>query len=400
MPTFSYAAIDAVGSPITGTLEADSETAAKTILSAKGYIPSSVSETGKKRRGLSSIGTVGARDLIIFSKQFGTMLKAGVAIVRIFEVLEAQTENPKLRNIITEMIQDVEQGRTLYEAFSNQPKAFSPLYCSMVHAGENAGSLPVVMDRLIYITEHEEKVKSEIKAALTYPIIVVIALTGAFFILLTFVIPQFIYVFEKSKIDLPLPTVIANMLYHFLIEQWYIALGILVLVSVPLWLYLKTPAGRMTRDTLFLKLPLFGPLFQKAAMSRFASIFSILQSSGVGILDGLVILSSVIGNKAIAKEFDRLAEELKEGRGISAPLRTAKYFTPMVINMIAIGEESGNLEEMLSQISNHYDTEVMYATKRLSDMVGPILTVALAVVVLFFALAIFLPMWDMTKMVK
>ena len=187
-------------------------------------------------------------------------------------------------------------------------------------------------------------------------------------------------------------------LYQFISVYWYIGLGGILLTIGTLWLILRTHQGKYVRDTLFLKIPVVGPLILKATMSRFASIFSILQSSGVPILNSVDILSGTIGNTAISKEFDQVKERLEEGRGISAPLRAGKHFTPMVINMVAIGEESGNLEEMLSEISKHYDTEVEYAMKRLTEAIGPFLVVALAAVVGFFALAIFLPMWDLTKL--
>jgi type IV pilus assembly protein PilC len=233
-----------------------------------------------------------------------------------------------------------------------------------------------------------------------YPIIVVVFLGIAFFILLTFVIPKFITIFESAKIDLPLPTVICNIMYHFLIDYWQLMLGVALAVFFAFRFYFRTENGRLAGDAFVLRIPLIGPLFLKSAMSRFASIFSILQSSGVGVLDAMKILSGTIGNYAISRQFDRLRSRLEQGLGISGPLRSGKYFTPMVINMVAIGEESGNLDEMLSEVSRHYDEEVGYATERLSELIGPILVVGLAAVVGFFALAIFLPMWDLTKMVK
>ncbi len=189
-------------------------------------------------------------------------------------------------------------------------------------------------------------------------------------------------------------------LYKFLNNYWYILLGIVVLTIMALHYYFKTERGALVRDTLLLKLPLFGPLFQKAAMSRFASIFSILQASGVQILTTMKVLIGTIGNAAIAREFARVQEMMQQGLGLATPLRKAKFFPPMVVDMVAIGEESGNIEEMMKVISKHYDEEVEYQVKRLSDMIGPILIVGLAAVVGFFALAIFLPMWDLTKMAK
>jgi type IV pilus assembly protein PilC len=277
---------------------------------------------------------------------------------------------------------------------------FSPLYSNLVKAGEVSGSLPEVLARLVYIIEHEAKIKADIKSALQYPLMVTIALGIAFFVLLTFVIPQFVTMFSRAGLNLPLPTKIAMEMYKFISVYWYLGLGGLILLIAGLRYFLKTERGQYLKDTLLLRLPIAGPLFVKAIMSRFASIFAILQSSGVPIMVSMKVLSGAIGNKAISVEFDQVREQMQEGKGIAVPLSRAKYFTPMVIDMIAIGEESGTIEEMLNQVSVHYDDEVAYAVKGMSDALGPILIVGLAAVVGFFALAIFLPMWDMTKMAR
>jgi type IV pilus assembly protein PilC len=298
------------------------------------------------------------------------------------------------------MMRDIREGSDLYDAFNRHSQVFSALYCSMIRAGEASGSLPVVLERLIYIIEHEHKIKSDIKAALRYPMIVTIALGAAFLVLLTFVVPKFVTIFTQAGLDLPLPTRLCLILYQLLADYWPVIIGGVTAVIVSLMLYVKTPPGRYTRDRLVMHIPLLGPLFVKAAMSRFAAIFSILQHSGVSVIQAMDILSGTIGNAAISREFNRIKDKLEEGRGIAEPLRSARYFTPMVISMVAIGEDTGNLDELLKEVSDHYDTEVEYAVKQLSDAIAPILTVGLAAVVGFFALAIFLPMWDLTKMVK
>ena len=275
---------------------------------------------------------------------------------------------------------------------------FSHLYCSMIRAGESSGVLADVMDRLIYIIEHEAQIKADIRAALNYPIMVVVFLGVAFFVLLTFAIPRFVKIFARAHIELALPTRVCIALHHFLINYWYIILGAVIAVIVFLVWYLQTEQGRYLKDRLILALPVFGPLFIKSAMSRFASIFAILYQSGVQVLDSMDILSGTIGNSAIAREFDRIKDRVQEGRGISAPLRHARYFPPMVVNMVALGEGSGKLDETLNEISKHYDDEVAYAIKGLTDAIGPVLTIGLAAIVGFFALAIFIPMWDLTKL--
>jgi type II secretory pathway component PulF len=405
MPKFKYRAINERGKTLSGTIEADSSDMAIGILTERGLIPSGVTEEGEGYPGLTwanlygRLTSVNVPDLVIFTKQFRTMVRAGVPILNILQILENQTENLGFMRIINSMSQDIKDGSTLHEAFKKHPKAFPPLYCSMVKAGEFSGALSDVLDRLIYIIEHEHKVKLDIRSALQYPILVVIFLGVAFFVLLTFIMPKFVNIFINAGINLPLPTRICLGLYRFLSDYWYLVLGVLIAGIAALVNYLRTQQGKYIRDTFFLRLPIFGPLFIKAVMSRFASTFAILNASGIHVLDTIAILSGTIGNTAISREFDRISDEVKEGKGISGPLRSARYFTPMVINMIAIGEESGNLNDMLKEISAHYDDEVDYAIKRLSDALGPILIVCLAAVVLFFALAVFLPWWDLTKIV-
>ncbi|MEW6333439.1 MAG: type II secretion system F family protein [Thermodesulfobacteriota bacterium] len=407
MASYSYLAINESGRNVTGTVEADSPEMAENILLSQGLIPSKVTAGRGVGGGGSflekiqnSLNKVKIGDLILFTKQFRSMMQAGVPILRLFQVLEHQSQNKVLQSAISDICRDIKAGATLHEAMKRHPALFSPLYLSMINAGEVSGTVPSILERLIDIIEHEAKIKADIKSALQYPLIVLFALGAAFFVLLTLVIPKFAVIFDKSGIAMPMPTKIAMSLYQLLADYWFLLIGGAVILILALRTYLKTEHGRYARDSLFLKIPVLGTLFQKAAMSRFASIFAILQGSGVPVMQALDILSETIGNAAISTEISRVRERVKEGQGISGPLRQAKFFTPMLVDMVAIGEESGNIDEMLGQISLHYDDEVAYAVKSLSDMIGPVLMVGLAGVVGFFALAIFLPMWDMTKMVK
>ena len=402
MPNYIYQAINESGDTVSGSLDVESVEVANSILMARNLIPSKIKEQSKAgdENWLQSIlrsDRVKMVDLIIFTKQLRSMLVAGVPMLRLLDILGNQTESHGLKKAILSVIQDIKQGLSFSEALEKFPKIFSNLYCDMIKAGEISGNVPIVLDRLIYIIEHEEKVKSDIKSAIRYPMIVLIALSLAFVVLLTFVIPQFVSVFNTAGLTLPLPTKIAMFLYTFLAKYWYLVLTVIVTIVFGLTYYFKTKNGKFVRDTFLLELPIIGPLFRKAALSRFASIFAILQTSGVPIMQSLTILSSTMGNEALARSFEHIRERIKEGAGISAPLKSAKYFTPMVIDMIAIGEESGNIDEMLREIAKHYDDEVEYAIKGLSDAIGPILIVGLAAIVGFFALAIFMPMWDLTK---
>lgn len=406
MPLYTYQAINESGVSVTGTIEADTIDTATSTLASRGLIPSKV--TAKKTaqslaalaRVLQRLRPIKTMDLILFTKQFRTMIRAGVPMMLLLQTLETQTEDNQLKQIIVTMRQEISEGASLYDAFRKHPRVFSPLYCSMVRAGEASGALPEVLDRLIYIMEHEHKIRADIRSALQYPIIVFSFLVIAFFVLLTYVIPKFSIIFQRSGIELPLLTRLCIALYNFIVGYWIVILIAVLIIGVFLFYYLRSEKGRLARDTLLLNLPLLGPLFVKAAMTRFSSIFSILQSSGVAVLESMYILTGTINNTAISRDFNQITERLEEGRGISRPLRQSQYFTPIVINMVAIGEESGNLEEMLTDIAKHYDAELEYTMKRLSDSIGPIMTVGLAIVIGFFALAIYMPMWDLTRMVK
>jgi len=405
MPKYSYKVITETGSTTTGVIEADSIDAANNKLTGQGYIPTEVKEV---RAGFDlslehikdQLTPIGFPDIILFTKQFRTMIRAGVSMLNLLQILVDQIENPRLKKVMNTMYHDINVGGSLTGAFRNHPRVFSPLYCSMVQAGETSGALPEVLRRLAYILEHEHKVKSDIKSALQYPIIVVVFLIIAFIVLLTFVIPKFVGIFSSAGLELPLPTIICMQLYKFMSNYWAVIVGGIVVGIIALFYWFRTSQGRFVRDAFIINIPIIGPLLLKSAISRFASIFSILYASGVDILESMDILTETLGNEAIARELENTKSLLEQGRGIAEPLRSSKYFTPMLINMVAIGEETGNMQEMLEEVADHYDSEVEYAMGRLSEAIGPLLTVGLAAVVGFFALAIFLPMWDLTAMVR
>jgi type IV pilus assembly protein PilC len=405
MPTYKYKykAINPAGEEVSGSIEAESSENANSMLVSRELIPLRIKEeTSDKDSFLKVLGTsnVKASDLVLFTKQFHSMLVAGIPILKILSTLEQQTENVSLKQAVSKIIKDINQGSSLSDAMQKLPKIFDNLYCDMIRAGEISGTVPIVLERLIYIIEHEAKVKADIKSALRYPTIVLVALVGAFIGLLTFVIPTFAGVFMRAGLDLPWPTKFSMMMYVFFSHYVYYILGVIAAIFVGLRVYLKTSNGRFFRDSLLLDMPIVGPVFQKAALSRFASIFAILQTSGVPIMQTLTILSATMGNEALTRTFDKIRGRIKEGAGIAVPLKSAKYFTPMVVDMIAIGEESGKIDDMMRAVATHYDAEVEYAVKGLSEAITPILIVGLAAIVGFFALAVFMPMWDLTKMIK
>ena len=404
MSSYRYEAVNAAGKTVKGVIEAESQDHANDLLGARGLTPLAMRDAtaaaGHPRmdRFLLLFNGVHPEELILFTKQLATMLKAGIPILRVVDILENQSENLRLKDISRQIGLDIRSGTTLSRSLRRHPDVFSELYCSMVQAGEASGALPQILQRLIYIITHEYQVKTEVRSVLQYPLIVLVSLVAAFVGLITFVIPQFAKVYNKVKVELPLPTRICLVMSKAFNEQWPILLLAAVAVALAVFLALRTAPGRYGWDRLKLRIPLIGPLLLKSALSRFASIFSILQASGVGILDSLKILSGTIGNAAISRELEGVQVHLEQGHGVARPLMDAKYFTPMLINMVAVGEEAGNLDEMLREVSLHYDSEVEYATRRLTTAMGPVLIVAMAVLVGFFALAVYMPMWDLAKL--
>lgn len=406
MPVFSYQASDATGRLRSGTLTAESPNEALGRIADSNLVPIDLRRVEGNAQGvLARLQThhlpVPPTDLIVFTKQLDTMIRVGIPMTQAFAILKDQTEQPRLRYLAGIIRDDIESGSSLSAAAGKHPDVFSPLYCSMIEAGETSGTLPEVLDRLLYLIEHEAQVKADIKTALRYPLIVVGTLVIAFVIMVGFVIPRFVAFFDKQGLVLPLPTRICIAMSEFFTNYGVVVALLTAGGGLLAHLYFnRSEAGRLVRDRALIGMPLIGPVLIKAAMSRFSSIFAILQSSGVLILDSLRILTETVGNAAIAVEFKKVRALLEEGHGVAGPLSSSRYFPPMLINMVKIGEESGRLDEMLRHVSEHYDAEISHAIKKMTDAIGPILIISLTVVVGFFALAIYMPMWDLTQMVN
>ncbi len=406
MAIFYYNAIDEDGNSQTGEMEAESANAVRDSLLLKGFLPLKVKRKAGFLNALlpdfQKVATqIKLRDLILFTKQFRTMKKAGVPLMDIFHTLEDQAQNISMKKIINSISKDLQDGGlSLYSAFQKYPQAFSQLYCSVIQAGETSGRLNDVLQHIIDILEYEQKITSEIKAVLRYPAIVLVFLVIAFFVLLIVVLPKFLHIFKMRGIKIPLPTQICVFMYTFICTYWYILFGVIILSFIIFLIYLKTENGKYIKDLILLKLPLFGDLIIKNAMARFASIFSILQYSGVSAPESMTILSGTIGNKVIAMEFANMKKKIEVGGNIADQLRASEYFPAMVTNMVAIGEKTENLDTILKDVAEHYISEMEYSIKEIMDFLNPFLTISMAVVVGFFALAIFLPMWDMTKIVR
>jgi type II secretory pathway component PulF len=327
-------------------------------------------------------------------------MSAGVPFVQSLVTMERQTENPRLRDAVGDMRRDIEAGASFSDALSKHPKIFSKLYVSMIRAGETAGILDDILNRLALLAEHDAETRARVKAAVRYPMIVVVAISLAFVFLFSFVIPKFLTIFERFKTELPLPTRILMGINYVVQHYWYaLVLGIALLIGGLIW-YVSTTRGRWLWDRLKLKLPVFGVLFQKVALSRFARVFSVMQKSGLSMMLTLEIAAETVGNVVIARVVEEMRASLSEGRGLHEPMEASGLFPPLVVQMMAVGEESGQIDTMLNKVSDYYDRDVEYTLRNLSTMIEPILLFFVGGMVLLLALGIFMPMWNMLSLFK
>lgn len=405
MATFAYKARDERGLLVQGNIEAATQREAMMQLDSMGYIPVSAKETG--RSGSSSVDDFMLRfqrvkfdDLIFFTRQLRTVVRSAIPIVTGLRALAEQTTNPRLQKAVAAASQDIDKGLSFSDALSKHKGVFSEIYVAMVRSGETSGNLEETLDRLSDLLEFQMKTRETIKSAMRYPVFVVITLISAFIVLVNVVVPRFAPLFKSAKIALPLPTQILLIINDIFQNYLGISLAILAALVVAFILYKRTEAGKYAIDVLKLKIPLIGDVILKTCMSRFAFTLENLVSSGVPILRTLDIVSRTVGNEFIAKKVLDISENIEKGHGIARPLKEAKIFPALVIHLISTGEETGALEDMLREISTHYDREVTYTVNRLSAYIEPILTVGLAGMVLFLALAIFMPWWNIMSAMR
>ena len=409
MPIYVYKAVDTQGKLFKGELEADSEVALTTELAKKGYLPISIGFKAKpkepfyKGSQVFSGGTGGSIDfraLVIFTRQFATIVKAAIPILDGLRVLTDQAEEPNLKRALTQVIREVESGSSLSSALAKHPAIFSELYVNTVVAGESAGILDKVLLRLANMLEKDMETLSNISAALRYPVMVVIALIIAVIVLTVFVIPQFSKMYADANVKLPIPTQIMLITGYILSHYWYaviIATGGMMFV---LRMILRTPGGRYLWDSIKFKIPVFGKLYTKMTMLRFAAMLNVLYQAGLPILKTMDIVGSTIGNSVLSAEIEKIKRDVADGKGISGGILNSRFFPRMVGYMISVGEKSGSLSIMLDSLCEFFDLEVKTMVRNLTSLIEPIMTAVLGLVVMVMALSIFLPMWNMVQLFK
>ncbi len=344
--------------------------------------------------------TVPVSALLASVRQLAVLFKSGVPLAQALKILSAQTEHPALKTLWGSIQRDVEGGGRLSEALGRYPTVFSELFVNSVAAGETGGVLDEVLNRLADMLERDFELNAEIKAALRYPLIVTLALLGAVIFLMVAVVPRFASIYGHFQVGLPLPTRIMIAVSRFLFQGWILYVPAGVGGFFLLRWALSKPWGRSQWDRLKLRIPLFGDLILKMVIARFASLLAFLYANGLPILKALEVTSRAVGNVLVQQEIGRLSRSVSEGKGLSGGLGQGRIFPPLMVHMIAVGESSGKLAEMLEYLVEYYEREVRNVIRGLNALIEPLLTFALGVVVLGLALAIFLPMWNMSNLFR
>ena len=397
MPGFSYVAVDKRGKEKRGSLEAETRERALEQLKAEGLIPVSVREQGALNKEIDfSIGKkVKPRDLSVFCRQFVSITQAGVPMKEALQMLSEQTENKWLKRAISEVLLNVEKGNTLADSMRSQPDIFPPMLVNMVEAGEQSGSLEMAFSRMAVHFEKEAKLKATIKKATIYPIILVIAAIGVIAVMLLFVIPIFIDMFADLDIEMPAITMFVMNSSKWMTSHWYVLLAIIVGVVAAYKLIYRTTQGRLTIDRIKMKMPLFGKLTVKTACSQFARTMSTLLMSGISTIDALETTSKIVNNIHYTNAMLKAREEVMKGVPLSEPLEASGIFPPMVYHMTGIGEETGNVEEMLEKMADYYDEEVEMTTQSVLAAMEPLIIVFMALVVGTLVIAVVSPIGAM-----
>ena len=406
MAVFVWEGKTAQGKVLKGEMEAQSAQAVLARLRSQRIqpIPARVREKGKGlEREITIPGfreTIKPRDVMIFTRQFATMIDAGLPIVQSLDILTQQTENKTFRNTIREIKQDVEGGATLAESLKKHPKAFDDLYVNMVAAGEIGGVLNTILNRIAIFIEKAAKLKRKVKGAMIYPATIIVVAVAVVTILLLYVIPVFAELYGGAGKALPVPTQVTINISNWFRAYFFFIFGAVIAAGVGLRLYYQTDNGRLVGDRLSLRLPVLGDLIRKVAVARFAQNMSVLLSSGVPILDGLAITAKTAGNKVVEQAVMKCRVSISQGKTIAEPLADSKVFPPMVCQMVAVGENTGALDSLLKKVAEFYEEEVDDAVANLTALMEPMIMIVLGVVLGGLVISMYLPIFQLGTVIS
>ena len=408
MPVYEYTALDGSGKSVNGIIDADSPMTARQRLRGSGIFPVDVKETSSRPRDLRS-GPVSVSALLkrikpgevsVATRQLSILLGAGVPLVASLEALISQISNPLLKKSMAQIKESVNEGNSLAYALSSHPRIFSNVYVNMVRAGEASGSLDVVLERLADLGEHAQALRGRFKAALAYPVFMFLIGTLVLFFLITFVVPNITQIFSEMHQTLPIPTVVLISVSNFLKSFWWFILlaataGIVIIRQLK-----NTPRGRYVWDEVKLRIPVLGPINNKMAVARFGRTLGSLLKAGVPLISALQIVRNIVDNVIIADVIDNTVDEIQAGKSLASPLAQSRWFPSIVVQMISVGEQSGELEAMLSKIADTYDRDVESQIMAMTSMLEPVMILVMGLIVGFIVVSILLPIFEMNQMIK
>ncbi len=409
MPVYEYKALTADGHTVSGIVDADNPKAARGKLRKQGLFPTDILE-GKGAPKVAALSRdvdlkkylvrVTGRDVALMTRQLATLVGAGVPLIESLTTLTEQVENEKLRRILTEVREKVNEGSTLANALKEHGAVFSDLYVNMVAAGEQSGALDAVLLRLADYTESQVRLRGKVIGALTYPMIMVFVSMALLGFLFTVVIPKITKIFADMKVSLPLVTKVLIGISHFSASYWWVVILVVGATAYGIRRYVRTEKGRLRYDRLILRVPIFGPLLRMVALARFSSTLATLLHSGVPLLNAMRIVRNIVNNVIIAEAIDQARISIQEGHSIAEPLKQSGEFPPLATHMIAIGERSGQLEPMLQKVSEAYEERVEAMISTMTTLLEPVLIVTMGGVTAFIALSILLPMLQITQSIR
>tara|TARA_B100000929_G_scaffold94893_1_gene74453 strand:+ start:11703 stop:12938 length:1236 start_codon:yes stop_codon:yes gene_type:complete len=409
MPQFSYAGKSAQGGPLKGIIEAASAQAAAQALLSQNIVPISIEETKKVSGTNNSSGfdigslleqKVGLDEMIIFSRQMYSLLKAGIPIIRAIKGLSENASHKRFQEILKDIADQLEQGRSLSSAMVKYEKVFTRLTISVVVVGENTGKLDDVFLQLALYFEREQETRKRIKSALRYPTFVLIALAIAMFILNLFVVPVFTQMFERFDTELPIMTLVLIGTSNFFVNYWWLILIVLIATIISVKQYVNSTNGRLKWDKFKLKLPVVGSIIERSLLARYSRSFSMILRAGVPLTAGLSLTADAVDNAHMQMRIKAMRQGIEKGDSLLRVSKNSELFSTLVLQMIAVGEETGRLEQLLEESADYYEREVDFDLKSLTAKIEPILIGFVAVMVLILALGIFTPMWNMMSAVK
>lgn len=409
MPSFYYTGRSSQGQSVEGELSGENADTIASILNGKGITPLKINIKTEAAAQTDIIKSLNDKfnkknpsldELILFSRQMYTLLRAGVPIIRAMTGLAESIRNLYFQEILFIMIKDLEEGHQLSSTMAKYTDVFSSLMISMVQIGENTGRLDDVFLQLSEYLDREKTTREQVKSALRYPSFVIIAISVAMIIINMFVIPTFAKVFEGLNAELPLPTRILLGVSNFSVEYWWVLLSLTIVAMLSFRYYIKTDAGAFNWDRFITRVPIMGSIIMRATLSRFSRAFAMTQRAGVPLIQGLVVVSRAVDNHFIEFHIKSMRTGIERGDSLTRTAQNTEMFTPLVIQMLSVGEETGAVDEMMDQVADFYDREVDYDLKNLTSAIEPILIIAIGIMVLVLALGVFLPMWDLIGAAK